>query len=210
MQMTKRSAFMLSAIGAALCCQGALAAVPAGSQPGASSWQQKGDDGVVQGLAAPGAWSENRLYRFRLERIEPCGGEAAGALRGATSWVGAFFTVQAKEPEFFVTPRDVELRRGGVILSATFVKQPTLPGCKPVLNAKRLRANETVSGFALFEVPKDFRVKTADPIVVVYSPSRWGGARRAEVPIPECLDACSRPWVEHAEQRSPGASHRKF
>ena len=201
MQMTK-PAFILAALGVALYCPRAGAAAPARADEGTV----RADEGTVQGLVTPGAWSENRLYRFRLERIEPCGAGGAGALRGETTWVAAFFTVQAKEPEFFVTPRDLEMRRGGVILSATFVNAPALPGCKPLLQAKRLRANETVSGFALFEVPKEFRVKTADPIVVVYRPTRWGGARRAEVPIPECLDACAKPWVE----RAAPASRRKF
>jgi hypothetical protein len=48
-----------------------------------------------------------------------------------------------------------------------------------------------VVGFALFEVPKRFRTKTDDPIVLSYKPTRWGGARRVEVPLPECLDACT-------------------
>lgn len=203
MPMTK-PALILSAIGVALYCHRAIAAAPAGEP----SPHPRAAESTVQGLVAPGAWSENQLYRFRLERIEPCGAGAAGTLRGETTWLGAFFTVQAKEPEFFVSPRDLELRRGGVILSATFVNAPTLPGCKPLLQAKRLRAKETVSGFAVFEVPKDFRVKTANPIVVVYRPTRWGGARRAEVPIPECLDACARPWVEQASRAA--ASGRKF
>jgi hypothetical protein len=95
----------------------------------------------------------------------------------------------------FVTARDLELRRGGVILSATLANIPSLPGCKPLLPAKRLRPGEALSGFALFEVPRAFRATTPDPIVFSYRPTRWGGARRAEVPIPECFDACARPWV---------------
>ena len=154
---------------------------------------------------APGQWSENKRYKFRLERIEPCGAGPARALKGEISWVGAYFTVEAKESELFVRARDVELRRGGVILGATTIQPPDLPGCKPLLVPKRLRAGETLSGFALFEVPKSFRVATRDPIVVTYQPTRWGGARRTEVPVPECLDACVKPWVDKVVKESPRA-----
>ena len=53
-----------------------------------------------------------------------------------------------------------------------------------------IEVGENVSGFALFEVPKSFRTTTDDPIVLSYKPTRWGGARRVDVPIRECLDAC--------------------
>jgi len=142
----------------------------------------------------PGEWSENKLFKFRLDHITACGGEdvtptKAGA-KAASSWVGAYFTVHAKEPEVFVTPRDLELRRGGVILNAKYVNPPRLPGCEPLLVPKRLRPGETIAGFGVFEVPGSFRATTDDPIVLSYRPTRWGGARRADVPIRECLDAC--------------------
>jgi hypothetical protein len=168
-------------------------------------------DSSPAGPVAPGAWSENKLYRFRLERVEACGVGPA-SLKGETSWVGAFFTVEASGSRVFVSPRDLELRRGGVVLSATFINPPSLPGCRPLLNARRLKVGETTSGFALFEVPKTFRIKTDDPIVLSYRPTRWGGARRAEVPIPECLDACARPWLSaasgDARARAAGSPRR--
>jgi len=154
-------------------------------------------------IVPPGEWTENKMYRFRLERIAACGAPspalgpaqqpAAGALpqlRGETSWVGAFFTVQAKAQSAFVSPRDLALRRGGVILNAKYINQPLLSACQPLLPARQLKAGESLAGFALFEVPKGFRTTTADPIVLAYKPTRWGGARQVEVPIRECLDAC--------------------
>lgn len=165
---------------------------------------------------APGQWSESKLYRFRVERIESCGPAPTGTpsrFKGETSWVGVFFTVEAKEPEVYVSPRDIELRRGGVILSSSHAPPPTLPDCKPTLTAKRLRPGESVAGFALFEVPGSFRKRTDDPIVISYRPTRWGGARRAEVPIPECLDACPRAWVGQgakAGNRPSRASRRRL
>jgi hypothetical protein len=154
-------------------------------------------DPFPEGPVPPGAWSESTLYRFRLERIERCGADGmqrAGALKGEASWVGVYVTVEAKQPKVFASPRDLELRRGGVILPATFVNLPDLPGCKPVLKGTRLRPAGSAAGFALFAVPKTFRIRTDDPIVLSYRPTRWGGARRAEVPIPECFDACVKPW----------------
>jgi hypothetical protein len=165
---------------------------------------QAPDGGQSSDLIVPsGEWTESKTYKFRLDRISACGiasqvlGPAApaaaggvGQLRGETSWVGAYFSVEAKEPSVFVTPRDLELRRGGVILTGKHINLPVLSGCQPLLAAKQLRKGEALSGYALFEVPKSFRVTTEDPIVLSYRPTRWGGARRVDVPIRECLDAC--------------------
>ena len=161
------------------------------------------------------------MYRFRLERVAACGDVApalgpaqppapgaATQLRGESSWVGALFSVHAKEPKVFVSPRDLELRRGGVILNARHINQPLLAGCKPLLPAKPLRAGESVSGFALFEVPKSFRRKTDDPIVLSYRPTRWGGARRVDVPVRECLDTC--PEVSKTAGRTPTIARTKL
>jgi hypothetical protein len=222
---TQSFAFVLIALGALL--PGARAgatppAAPAGPppnrpppHPGAGPAGAGEDDGrsFPERPVPPGEWSENKRYKFRLERIEACGAGPVRALRGEISWVGAYFSVEAKEPELFVAARDLELRRGGVILGATVVQPPELAGCKPLLVPKRLRTGEKVSGFALFEVPKSFRVTTQDPIVVSYQPTRWGGARRATVPVPECLDACAKSWVNKdvkAGARAAPASGRKL
>ena len=85
-----------------------------------------------------------------------------------------------------------------MILNARYVNQPLLAGCQPLLPARSLRVGESLAGFALFEVPKSFRTKTEDPIVLSYKPTRWGGARRVEVPIRECLDACPESSIREA------------
>jgi len=207
MQMTRRSlslGFLVSLAATSVAADHAVAAPPRPAAPHPIP-PEDGPGQFPEVPVAPGAWSESKLYRFRIERIEPCGEGPIGKLKGPASWVGAFFTVEAKEPEVYVTARDLELRRGGVILSATFADPPSLPGCKPLLPARRLRPGESVSGFALFEVPSSFRAPnlTKDPIVISYRPTRWGGARRAEVPIPECFDACSRAWVAGAVNVAP-------
>jgi hypothetical protein len=154
-------------------------------------------------IVGHGQWTETKQYKFRFERIAACGAptttvgpaqptaaSGVGAFKGETTWVGALFSVEAKDDSMFVSPRDLELRRGGVVLNARHINQPLLPECKPALAARQLKIGEAVTGFALFEVPKSFRTTTDDPIVLAYRPTRWGGSRRVEVPIRECLDAC--------------------
>jgi hypothetical protein len=178
--------------------------LPPGVRPGSDD--PAPDDGRLEPPpVAPGEWSDNALYKFRLGRIAACGGNNGGS-KAASSWVGAYFTVQAKQPEIFVTPRDLELRRGGVILNAKYVNPPRLPGCEPLLAPKRLRPGETVAGFGLFEVPGSFRATTDDPIVLSYRPTRWGSARRADVPIRECLDACGSKAVSKANRPAARSS----
>ena len=182
----------------------APAPMPVAAVPTAEDHGPDGGATTDTTIVATGDWTENKQYKFRLERVASCGSPAAtlgpaqptaastsSAFKGETTWVGALFSVQAKDKSVFVSPRDLELRRGGVILNARHINQPLLPGCKPLLPAKQLRVGEDVSGFALFEVPKSFRTTTDDPIVLSYKPTRWGGARRVEVPIRECLDACA-------------------
>ena len=194
-----------------------LAAAPATDDHGSPDGGATTESAII----APGEWSENRMYKFRLERVAACGGAeqalgpaqpaaagGGGQLRGESSWVGALFSVQAKEPSVFVTPRDLELRRGGVILSAKHINQPVLSACQPLLPAIRLRAGATARGFALFEVPKSFRTRTEDPIVLSYRPTRWGGARRVEVPIRECLDAC--PETAKTAARTSASTRKKL
>jgi hypothetical protein len=181
----------------------APAPIPVAAAPAIEDQGPDGGTAPETIVVATGNWTESKQYKFRLERIASCGAPAATlgpaqpaaarastTFKGETSWVGALFTVQAKDKSVFVSARDLELRRGGVILNARHINQPLLPGCKPLLPAKQLRVGEDVSGFALFEVPRSFRTTTDDPIVLSYKPTRWGGARRVEVPIRECLDAC--------------------
>jgi hypothetical protein len=181
-------------------------AAPAPVDDGASA----NGEGTGDAIVGKGRWSENLLYRFRLESVAPCGAASpgiasaqrpatvgSGQFRGETSWVGAFFSVEAKQ-RFLVSPRDLELSRGGVILNAARVNQPLPAGCEPRLPNKTLRAGESLRGFVLFEVPKRFRTRTDDPIVFSYRPTRWGGARKVDVPIGECFDACKESPVAQA------------
>jgi hypothetical protein len=153
---------------------------------------------------ASGDWSENTKYKFRFDGIEACGAATqplgpsrspsgpAGQFRGETSWVGARITIHAKVPELIISARDIELSRGGVILRSRYIDPPVLARCQPLLPTKQLLPDENIEGFAVFEVPKSFREnKQGKPIVLSYRPTRWGGAKRVEIPIPDCFDACA-------------------
>ena len=133
---------------------------------------------------------ETGLYKLRFEQIRACNPSPRAAAT-ARVWMGVEIRALAKVSELFVTPRDFALEREGIILPARHVHPPNLRGCSPLLPAAQLRAQQSVRGFVLFEVPARFR--TGDvPIVLSYRPTRWGGAGRVELRIPACLDVCPK------------------
>ena len=68
----------------------AAPAVPTNRPPHPGAGPAGEDDGrsYPERPVAPGEWSENKRYKFRLERIEACGPGPARALKGEVSWVG--------------------------------------------------------------------------------------------------------------------------
>jgi hypothetical protein len=134
---------------------------------------------------------ETALFELSVGEIHGCGEGRA--------WMGVAVRARAKADELFLTPRDFTLERGGVIVASRHVGPPTLPRCLPLLPAKQLRAKESVRGFVLFEVPAAFRGGDV-PVVLAYRPTRWGGARRVELPLPSCLDTC--PDVKTATKKT--------
>jgi len=172
------------------------------------------------GAQQEGEWAMTGSYKIVLDEIVPCAPAAAAAAEtagpdsaGATarSWVGALVRVGALVNEFVLSPRDFTLERHGVIIQATYVNQPSLPACLPLLPVKQLRANQIARGFALFDVPARFRNQSTDPFVLAYRPTRWGGAKRTEFEVPPCLDACaskkSGADLEQKKQRGPLPKH---
>ena len=129
------------------------------------------------------------------------------AFKGETTWVGALFSVQAKDKSVFVSPRDLELRRGGVILNARHINQPLLPGCKPLLPAKQLRIGEDVSGFALFEVPKSFRTtdrRPDRPLLQAHALGRSSPRRGPDQGMPGCLRGIGQAIRQDRRAKLPG------
>jgi hypothetical protein len=162
-------------------------------------------------IADANGWLEGGFYKFRLDAVKHCGASpalsqqgrdggplasddgtapSAAGWRGGASWVGALVRVTADVKETFVSPRDLTLQRGGVILRAKYGDVPLLRGCQPLLQQNELRAGHEARGFALFEVPAHFRAKSPAPIVLAYQPTRWGGAKRVEIALDSCFDAC--------------------
>ncbi|MBC8133970.1 MAG: hypothetical protein H7X95_13380, partial [Deltaproteobacteria bacterium] len=162
--------------------------------------------------AATGDWIETVLYKFKAGDAVACqpradagtaGGSGtadAGAVADGgggqrqvsgkkTDWIAFFIEIQARKNESFVSPRDVTLRRGGIILDPRFHQPPTFPRCSPLMQQKLLRAGELLRGHVLFEIPPSFRAAPG-PTTLTYRPTRWGGAPRAQLQIPDCLEAC--------------------
>jgi len=138
-----------------------------------------------------GEWQENPTYKFRLDGFKRCG----GADGGQPSWLGFSVEVATKVGPLFVSPRDVSLARGGVVLEPSYLDQKPLPNCSPLLPQRQLRPGQSVRGVVLFEIPPSFKAASG-PIELGYRPTRWGGAPHVEVKIPSCLDACADVAVE--------------
>jgi hypothetical protein len=160
---------------------------------------------AVPASAAPPARETKQVdtgqYELKLEEIRTCESapattDPAGKPATRRIWVGAAVHTRAKVNELFITARDFSIERGGVIVQAKHVDPPALARCKPLLQAKQLRPQQSVRGFVLFEMPPSFTTGP-DPIVLAFRPTRWGGAARAEFKIPSCLDSC--PKGKHAD-----------
>jgi hypothetical protein len=124
-------------------------------------------------------------------------------------WVAAEAHVRTKDRELFVTARDFSLERGGIILQARHVELPLLPHCLPLLQPSRLRARQSVRGYVLFDLPVAWTA-ASEPLLLVYRPTRWGGAQRIESRISPCLDACAdTPPRSRPSNRSAAPSHRR-
>jgi hypothetical protein len=153
-----------------------------------------------------GAWLEGARYGLRIEGVRGC---AAGPRPpSGKMWVGAEAHVRTKDEGLFVTARDFSLQRGGVILQARYVELPLLQRCLPLLQPSRLRARQSARGFVLFELPVAWTA-AREPFVLVYRPTRWGGAQRIEARIAPCLDACDTPSTSRPSNGLSAASHRR-
>jgi len=169
-------------------------------------------------------WVDGGMFRFRVEAISGCGVAAgpANQLSSAGTPGGGAVAIDRPTParppaerlavsvqiiagadHIFVSPRDVTLESGGVILQSSDPKAPLAARCRPALAPQRLRARQSARGAVVFEVSPEFRARQA-PMILAYRPTRWGGAGRLEVKLPGCLEACKDPAVDPA----PGINHR--
>lgn len=145
------------------------------------------------GPAAIGSWLEGNGFRFRVEAIRDCGQQPARDTRSASLHLLAVeIRIVAGQKDVFVSPRDVTLESGGVILQVENRVAPVGKSCGPQWTAQRLSPRRTLHGVLLFAVPPDFSASGRDPILA-YRPTRWGGAGRLEVRVPGCLGHCAPP-----------------
>ena len=138
--------------------------------------------------AVLGEWVEGKTLRFRVDAIRSCGVSSTAV---GTALARVAFTVQiiAGPGEIFVSPRDVTLEAGGVILQTVIAPGPLGNHCGNVLMPKRLPARQSMKGRVVFEVSPEFKAGKTD-LILAYRPTRWGGAGRLEVKVPACLEAC--------------------
>jgi hypothetical protein len=141
-------------------------------------------------------WVEVFSYRFRASRFERCpvsegASNDTGGLR-----LGVLVHVKAKYDELLVAARDFTLQKGGVIVSSEIA--PTRCGTAPLLRPTQLKSGQIASGLVVFQVPEAAFVPSA---TLVYQATRWGGAPRATLAIPQCWPSCSGPTLAAGGRR---------
>jgi len=160
----------------------AAPAVPLASGPHAAAEQPyPGQDQSV------GKWVEASAYKFKVTNVVRCADPAPGepVPEDRKVRVGAFVQVYSKFDQFFLTPRDVTLEKGGVILNSERAAKPG-PECKPLLEPTRVMHDQTHGGVVIFQIPDESFLKDG---AVAFKPTRWGGAPRVEIKIAEVVAA---------------------
>ena len=146
-------------------------------------------------------WVDGGTYRFKVDGTRRCGPiKMAGGAgqnkptdpRDPATLLGFLVRIEARRAGFFVSPHDLTLEAGGVVLEALLSPPEGSLRCAPLLNYTRLGAGRVARGYVVFRVPSAFRA-SPPPITVVYRPTRWGGSGRAAIEVPRCLDVCSTP-----------------
>ncbi|HKW84614.1 MAG TPA: hypothetical protein VJN68_12765 [Burkholderiaceae bacterium] len=156
------------------------------------SRQARADDYRPPPPAEIGQWQQGSGFRFRVEAIQGCGQQLRGAAQSASLHLLAFkIRIVAGAKEVFVSPRDVTLELGGVILQPEDPASAVDKRCGPQIAVQRLLSRRTLQGMLLFAVPPDFGTDGRD-LILAYRPTRWGGTGRLEVRVPACLDRCPR------------------
>ena len=143
--------------------------------------------------AAAGEWTDSALYRFRMTAIRRCPDSRVHAPSDAPATDGDVIrmalTVQVEaKASVLVSARDIALEHDGVVYASELPSGQD-PRCGPPLRTKQLAANERTSGAILFTLPES----EARAATLVFSPTRWGGAPRVAVAMPDCLDECRKP-----------------
>jgi hypothetical protein len=128
-----------------------------------------------------GSFVETSAYKFKVHNVVRCADPAATEKvpEDRRVRVAAKVEVFSKYDQFWVSGKDVELAKDGVIIDSERQVKPSAE-CTPLLEQKRLAHDETSTGYVVFQVPDEAFVRGA---AVAFEPTRWGGAPRAEIPI---------------------------
>jgi len=126
---------------------------------------------------------EGSVYYFKLNSLGVCSDEPVANPEDPKSrvMVGAEIEVSAKEA-LNVSPRDLRLGIGGIAFTSEIKPKQEFKRCKPLLAISHLRANQTIKGFVLFELPTTGPGSNLKELSVVYQPTRFGGASQVLVP----------------------------
>jgi hypothetical protein len=165
------------------------------------------DESPEPEVATPGLAMDGNIYELRIDDIRPCRDDTAAAKTSSGTGakpqrLGVRVRVKAKIDKLFVSPRDLTLENEGIIFQAK-VTDAQVPGCAPSMPQRQLRRLQSAAGFAIFELPADFKADARGP-VLAYQPTRWGGAKRAAVRLPPGLYAGDGPFNRHG--RTAGAN----
>ncbi len=128
-----------------------------------------------------GSFVETSAYKFKVDHFVRCAdpGPNEKVPEDRRVRVAAKVEIFSKYDAFFVSGKDVELDKDGVIIKSERQVKPSAE-CTPALEQKRLQHDESTSGYVVFQVPDEAFVHGA---VVAFEPTRWGGAPRATIPI---------------------------
>lgn len=176
------------------------AAAPTAAEPSAAEPSAAAEPAPAPLIA--GTWSDTAAFRFRVTGLRRCRTQpsaraaarrdatgAAAVPAGADGSVRLAFAVEVEAVhDLFVSPRDLVLDHAGVLYPSDSDLGRTL-GCGRLLAPQSLHGGQHASGAVVFGLPE----AEARDAVLVFAPTRWGGAPRVALAMPDCLDACGRP-----------------
>jgi len=128
-----------------------------------------------------GSLVETSAYKFKVHHVVRCANPEATEKvpEDRRVRVAAKVEIFSKYDDFFVQGKDLDLEKDGVVIQAERQAKPS-SGCTPLLAQKRLKHDETSTGYVIFQVPDEAFVRGAS---IAFEPTRWGSAPRATVPI---------------------------
>jgi hypothetical protein len=127
-----------------------------------------------------GTWIASDIYDLKLASAKYCSKPASkGDASEGKVWLGVKLDILAKTDEVFLDRRHATLRDKGVYFQASLDPEP-FAGCTPPFKPVQLKRGQTTSGYVVFELPQAW-----PNLVLEFQPTRWGGAGRVKVKVPD-------------------------